>query len=141
MTAAEATSGAAGGLPLWRFTTVCGALPQGADPQSISSEPKSARNRSAELGLALALTLALSLSAAAEQAKGTIYSINPADHSIVLDDGTRLWVSEGQFADLTLGDQVQAAYQMQGEKKMVIEMARPGLDGSFDPLSSVQNGD
>ncbi len=93
------------------------------------------------LGLALALTLALSLSAAAEQAKGTIYSINPADHSIVLDDGTRLWVSEGQFADLTLGDQVQAAYQMQGEKKMVIEMARPGLDGSFDPLSSVQNGD
>ncbi len=50
-------------------------------------------------------------------------------------------MSEGQFADLTLGDQVQAAYQMQGEKKMVIEMARPGLDGSFDPLSSVQNGD
>ena len=93
------------------------------------------------LGLALALTLALSLSAAAEQAKGTIRSINPADHSIVLDDGTRLWVSEGQLTDLSLGDQVQAAYEMRGDKNIVFQMARPGLDGSFDPLSSVQNGD
>jgi Cu/Ag efflux protein CusF len=93
------------------------------------------------LGLALALTLALTLSAAAEQMTGTIQSINPADRSIVLDDGTRLWVSEGQFADLSLGDQVKAAYEMQGGKNVVIEMARPGLDGSFDPLSSIQNGD
>jgi hypothetical protein len=93
------------------------------------------------LGLAFALTLALSLSAAAEETKGTIQSINPADHSIVLDDGTRLWVSEGQFTDLSLGDQVQASYEMQGDKKIVIQMARPGLDGSFDPLSSVQTGD
>jgi len=93
------------------------------------------------LGLALALTLALTLSAAAEQTTGTIQSINPADRSIVLDDGTRLWVSEGQFADLSLGDQVKAAYEMQGSKNVVIEMARPGLDGSFDPLSSIQTGD
>jgi len=93
------------------------------------------------LGLALALTLALTLSAAAEQTTGTIHSINPADRSIVLDDGTRLWVSEGQFADLSLGDQVKAAYEMQGTKNIVIEMARPGLDGSFDPLSSVQGVD
>jgi Cu/Ag efflux protein CusF len=93
------------------------------------------------LGLALALTLTLALSAAAEQAKGTIYSVNPADHSIVLDDGTRLWVSEGQFADLSLGDQVQAAYETKDDKKIVIQMARPGLDGSFDPLTSVQAGD
>jgi len=93
------------------------------------------------LGLALALTLALTLSAAAEQTTGTIQSINSADRSIVLDDGTRLWVSEGQFADLSLGDQVKAAYEMQGSKNVVIEMARPGLDGSFDPLSSIQTGD
>ena len=93
------------------------------------------------LGLALALTLALTLSAAAEQTTGTIQSINSADRSIVLDDGTRLWVSEGQFADLSLGDQVKAAYEMQGGKNVVIEMARPGLDGNFDPLSSIQNGD
>ena len=93
------------------------------------------------LGLALALTLALTLSAAAEQVKGTIQSTNPADHSIVLDDGTRLWVSEGQFADLSLGNEVQAAYEMRGDKNIVIQMARPGLDGSFDPLSSIQAGD
>jgi Protein of unknown function (DUF1344) len=93
------------------------------------------------LGLALALTLALTLSAAAEQVKGTIQSTNPADHSIVLDDGTRLWVSEGQFADLSLGDQVQAAYEMKDNKNIVIQMARPGLEGNFDPLSSIQNGD
>ena len=93
------------------------------------------------LGLALALTLALSLSAAAEQATGTIYSINPADHSIVLDDGTRLWVSEGQFAELSLGNQVQAAYEVRGDKKIVTEMALPGPDGTFDSLDSQQSGD
>jgi hypothetical protein len=93
------------------------------------------------LGLALALTLALSLSAAAEQVKkGTIYSVNPADHSIVLDDGTRLWVSEGQFADLSLGGEVKAAYETQGDKNIVTEMARPGLEGTFDPLNSYQAG-
>ncbi len=93
------------------------------------------------LGLALALILTLALSAAAEQVNGTIYSVNPADRSIVLDDGTRLWVSEGQFAELSLGDRVQAAYETRGNKKMVIDMVRPGLDGSFDPLSSIQAGD
>ena len=91
------------------------------------------------LGLALALTLALTLSAAAEQTSGTIYSINPADRSIVLDDGTRLWVSEGQFADLSLGDQVQAAYEMKGDKKFVTQMDRYiGLDGNRNPLDSIQ---
>jgi Protein of unknown function (DUF1344) len=93
------------------------------------------------LGLALALTLALALSAAAEQVKqGTIYSVNPADHSIVLDDGTRLWVSEGQFVDLSPGAQVQAAYETKGDKNIVIEMAHPGLEGTFDPLNSYQAG-
>jgi Protein of unknown function (DUF1344) len=93
------------------------------------------------LGLALALTLMFSLSAAAEQAQGTIYSMNPADHSIVLDNGTRLWVSEGQFADLSLGNQVQAAYETKGDKKIVVEMARPGLEGTFDRLNSYQAPD
>src|SRR5262245_14286604 len=93
------------------------------------------------LGLALALTLTFSLSAAAEQAHGTINSMNLADHSIVLDDGTRLWVSAGQFADLSLGNQVQAAYETKGDKKIVVEMARPGLEGTFDRLNSVQSSD
>ena len=95
------------------------------------------------LGLTLALTLALSLSAAAEEAKGTIRWINPADHSIVLDDGTRLSVSEGQLADLSLGDQVKAAYETKDNKKVVVQMEHrtPGPDGTLDPLNSIQSGD
>jgi hypothetical protein len=92
------------------------------------------------LGLALGLTLALSLPAAAEQAQGTVYSMDPASHTIVLDNGTRLWVTEGQFADLSLGTQVQAAYEMKGDKGIVTELATPGLEGTFDRLSSPQSG-
>jgi len=95
------------------------------------------------LGLAIALTLAFSLTAAAEETRGTIRWTNAADHSIVLDDGTRLWVSEGQFADLAPGDQVQAAYETKGDKKVVTQLGRrvPGPDGTRDPLDSVQAGD
>jgi len=95
------------------------------------------------LGLALALTLGLTIAAAAEEAQGTIRMINPADHSIVLENGTRLWVAEGQFANLSLGDQIQASYEMKGDKKMVIQLGRRplGLDGSRDPLDSLQAGD
>jgi len=92
------------------------------------------------LGLAIALTLALSgFVAAAEQTNGTIRMIDPTDHSIVLQDGTRLWVTEGQFANLSLGDQVQAAYEMKGDKKFVTQMDRYiGLDGNRNPLDSIQ---
>jgi hypothetical protein len=96
------------------------------------------------LGLALALTLALSLTAAADEVKGTIQMVNPADRSIVLDDGTRLWVAEGQFAELSLGDQVKAAYETKGDKKMVIEMTRRplGLDGiSYDRIDAMESPD
>jgi len=94
------------------------------------------------LGFAVALTLVLSLAAAAEETRGTVRMINPADHSIVLEDGTRLWVTEGQLADLSLGDQVQAAYEVKGGKKMVIQLDHPrGLDDSRNPLDSIQSGD
>jgi hypothetical protein len=96
------------------------------------------------LGLALALTLALAFSAKAEEAKGTIRMVNSADHSIVLDDGTRLWVTEGEFANLSLGDQVLASYETKENKKMVIELGRRplGLDGlTYDRLESTETGD
>ena len=91
------------------------------------------------LGLALALTLGLTLTAAAEETRGTIRSINTHDHSIVLDDGTRLWVTEGQEATVSPGNYIDAAYESKGDKKVVTEM-RPyvGLDGSTDPLKSIQ---
>jgi hypothetical protein len=90
--------------------------------------------------LVIAVALSVSMSAAAEESRGTIRSTNAADHSIVLDDGTRLWVSEGQFADLSPGDQVQAVYAMQADKKVVTQLYRrpPAPDGTRDPLEAVE---
>jgi hypothetical protein len=95
------------------------------------------------VGLAIALTLALSMVTAAEETRGTIRSTNAADHSIVLNDDTRLWVSEGQFADLRPGDQVQAVYETKADRKVVTQVYRrpPVPDRTSDPLESVQAGD
>lgn len=93
------------------------------------------------LGLALALTLGLTLTAAAEETRGTIRSMNTHDHSIVLDDGTRLWVTEGQEATVSPGNYIEAAYESKGDKKVVTEMhPRVGPDGTTDPLKSIQAG-
>jgi hypothetical protein len=94
------------------------------------------------LGLAMAMTLGLSLTAMAEETRGTIRSMDPSNHTIVLEDGTRLWVTEGQEATVSPGSYVDAAYESKGDKKMVIELhPRVGLDGSSDPLKSIQSGD
>jgi hypothetical protein len=94
------------------------------------------------LGLAVALTLGLALTAAAQDARGTIRSMNTHDHTIVLEDGTRLWVTEGQEAAVSPGSYIEAAYESKGDKKVVTEMhPRVGLDGSTDPLKSLQSGD
>src|SRR5438093_12139900 len=91
------------------------------------------------LGLALAMTLGLSLTAMAEEARGTIRSMDTSNHTIVLEDGTRLWVSEGQEATVSPGNYIDAAYEWKGDKKVGIGLARHvRLDGSTDPLLSVQ---
>jgi Protein of unknown function (DUF1344) len=91
------------------------------------------------LGLALAMTLGLTLAAAAEETRGTIRSMDTSNHTIVLEDGTRLWVTEGQQATVSPGNYVQAAYEAKGDKKVVTDLQRHiGLDGSDDPLLSVQ---
>ena len=92
------------------------------------------------LGLALALTLGLSLTAAAEEMRGTIRSMDTHNHTIVLEDGTRLWVSEGQQAVVSPGDYVDAAYESKDGKKVVTTLDKHvGLDGSADPLLSIQS--
>jgi len=105
------------------------------------------------LGLALALTFALALPALAEQTHGTVKSIDPADHSFVLADGTRLWVDDAQIADLSLGTDVQAMYQTQGDKKVVTDLYISGIgaDGlpftyrgtgyANNPIDQIQAGD
>lgn len=83
------------------------------------------------LGLALGLVFALTLSAAAEEVKGTVKSIDRADHSIVLDDGTKLTVADRQLETLTAGDQVRAMYQMEGGKAVVSELGLRGIGSEF----------
>src|SRR5712692_2649856 len=73
------------------------------------------------LGLALALLVTGVMSAAAEEVKGTVKAVNPADHSIVLDAGTKLTVSDRQLSTLTAGDQVR------GGKRMVTELVLRGM--------------
>jgi hypothetical protein len=91
------------------------------------------------LGMALALMLGLTVAAAAEEARGTIRSMDTRNHTIVLEDGTRLWVTEGQEATVSPGNYVEAAYESKGDKKVVKELQKKeGLDGSTDPVSSVQ---
>jgi len=83
-------------------------------------------------GLALALTLTLTLSAAAADVKGTVRSVEPADHSFTLDDGTRLWVEEGSsLGTLAPGDSIQASYEVKGDRKVVTVLDRraKGPDG------------
>jgi cell division septal protein FtsQ len=79
------------------------------------------------LGFALATLLTLTLSAAAEEVKGTVKAIDRADRSIVLDDGTKLTVSESQLTTLTPGDQVRAMYQTDGSKNVVSDLDFRGI--------------
>jgi len=83
------------------------------------------------LGFGLALVLALPLAAAADAITGKVKTVDPADHSIVLEDGTKLWVSDDRLTDITPGEQVQAMYQMQDGKRVVtgLELRTRGLDG------------
>ena len=77
------------------------------------------------LGFALGFTLALALTAAAEETRGTVQTVNRIDQSIVLDDGTQLWVVSGApLNELSAGDQVRATYEMKGDKKVVVDLEK-----------------
>ena len=95
------------------------------------------------LGLTIAMALALSLPAAAGEKLGTIRYVDTANHTIVLDDGTQLWVSESQMSGLSQGDPVKASYETRGERSVVTSIAptpvRP--DGVVDPLDSMESPD
>ena len=79
------------------------------------------------MGLALALVATFALSAAAEEVKGTVKAIDRTDHSIVLDDGTKLTVSDSQLTTLTPGDQVRAMFQADGGKNVVSDLDLRGI--------------
>ena len=83
------------------------------------------------LGIAIALLATGVLTVAAEEVKGTVKSIDRADHSIVLDDGTKLTVSERQLSTVTAGDQVRAMYQSEGSKNIVTDLDPKGIGSDF----------
>jgi Protein of unknown function (DUF1344) len=80
------------------------------------------------LGIAIALLVTVAvLPVAAEEVKGTVKAIDRADHSIVLDDGTKLSVSDHQLSTLTPGDQVRAMYETSGSKNVVSDLEPRGI--------------
>jgi hypothetical protein len=77
------------------------------------------------VGLAVAVLVALTLPASAQMmAKGKIKEVDKSGQTIVLEDGTRLWVAKNHVNDVAPGDTVVAAYQNQGDKKVVTELDR-----------------
>jgi hypothetical protein len=83
------------------------------------------------LGLVFALLVTVTLSAAAEEVKGTVKAIDRGDHSIVLDDGTKLTVSDRQLTTVTPGEQVRAMYQTDGGKNVVTDLEPRGIGSDF----------
>ena len=82
------------------------------------------------LALAFALTLPLAGVAVAQdkvaptmsEAKGTVRSVEVKQQAVVLEDGTRLWVSDKQIDQIWAGDQVKAGYEVRGDKNVVTEV-------------------
>lgn len=79
--------------------------------------------------LALAFALALPLVGVAvaqdqaapktAEAKGMVRSVEVKQQAIVLEDGTRLTVSDKEIDHIWAGDQVKAGYEVKGDKKVV----------------------
>ena len=83
------------------------------------------------LGMTLALVVTATLSASAAEITGTVKAIDRADHAIVLDDGTKVTVSESQLSTLSPGDQVKAMYETMGGKNVATEVAPRGVGSEF----------
>src|SRR5207244_13639397 len=66
----------------------------------------------------------------------TIYSMDTNKHTMVLEDGTRLWVTEGQEATVSPGNYVEAAYESKDGKKVVTDLQRRIGDRKSTRLNS-----
>lgn len=79
------------------------------------------------MALVLGLLVLAAVPAMAGEVKGTVKAIDRADSSIVLDDGTKLTVSERQLGNLAPGEEVRAMYQMEGGKNVATEIDPRGI--------------
>ncbi len=73
------------------------------------------------LGISLAMLLTLAVSGAwAEEVTGKVQKVEPADRTIVLEDGTQLWVAEDVSMDnVKEGSTVKASYEEKDGKKII----------------------
>ena len=83
------------------------------------------------LALAFAFTLPLVGAAVAQdkapaprtaEAKGTVRSVEVKDQAVLLENGTRLWVSDKEIDHIWAGDQVKAGYEVKGDKNVVTDV-------------------
>jgi len=81
------------------------------------------------LALSFALTFALVGAAAAQDgtakqagAKGMVRSVEVSRQQVILEDGTRLSVSDRQIDHIWAGDQVRAGYEVKGDKNVVTDL-------------------
>ena len=56
------------------------------------------------------------------EAKGTVRNVEVSKQAIILEDGTRLSVSDKQIDQVWAGDQVKAGYAVQGDKNVVTDL-------------------
>jgi hypothetical protein len=72
------------------------------------------------LSITVAVLLVLSVAGAwAAEIQGKIQSVDPSDRSVMLDNGTKLWVAEGVSMDsLQAGADVKASYEERDGKNI-----------------------
>ena len=71
----------------------------------------------------VALVLAMTTPLWAEEVSGKIQKVDTSDRSIVLEDGTQLWLAESVSTDvLKEGATVKASYEEKDGKKVVTEI-------------------
>ena len=74
------------------------------------------------IAVALMLTLA-AVGAWAEEVQGKVQTVDPSERTIVLEDGTKIWVAEGVSMDnVKEGAAVKASYEERDGKKIATSL-------------------
>jgi hypothetical protein len=76
------------------------------------------------LSLVMAVALMLAVTGAwAEEVEGKIQAVDSTERTIVLDDGTKLWVAEGvPMESAQQGKSVKASYEERDGKKVATSL-------------------
>ena len=79
-----------------------------------------------KVAMAIAMALMLTLGAVgawAEQVQGKVQTVDSSERTIVLEDGTKIWVAEGVSMDnVKEGTAVKASYEERDGKKIATSL-------------------